>query len=163
MRTIFLLLLLASIPGITGCAGAIVRSMCAANSSEKSLAARHYETRITVSTSTGASTSHQSFKCTPSGYYCGGGEWHPNFPPVSDSGFRYQLPQGEFQIALPACGALERAGQDWTPLSDWPISHLRIGGEKYVFSAGELQHKSSIIVAGVHVDNYVVRRVPVLE
>lgn len=155
----FAVLLLLAI-SLSGCASTVARSICAANDNPQNFSPRRYEIEVIARTDTGLSSVSRNLECIPSGYYCGGGEWHAQFPrPDPDSAMKFEVAQGVLHVPLPSCGLSQRVGPEWTPIEDWPFATLRVGEDAYNAPAHELRQESALQIFGLRVESYKQRRV----
>ncbi|MBK9494883.1 MAG: hypothetical protein IPO08_10150 [Xanthomonadales bacterium] len=118
-----------------------------------------YETAIELSSNSGESRRSMAFECRPRGYYCGGGEWHAQFPPSDHTGFVFNAAIGELSVPLPNCPQPGQIGSEWVQVISQPVARLQVGDDQYVFNEKELRQSSAIAIVGVRVQRYLIRRV----
>jgi hypothetical protein len=159
MITLRAIVLLPCFVALSGCAAGIVGLVCEGNRSPQDMSAVSYEAAIEVSQSVGKSRHVQSFECRPRGYYCGGGDWHAQFPPSDHSGFVFTAATGELSVPLPNCPQPGEVGTEWVEVSSQPVASLYVGEDQYRFNDHELRQSSALAIAGVRVESYLIRRV----
>ena len=148
--------LICAIP-LSGCAAGIVHSVCEANRTKQDLRTLGYEAKIEVLVDGETSVTTQTFSCTPSGYYCGGGDWHAQFPKRDMSGFSITTGKGELNISLPSCPQPGTVREEWVA-PEYISARLVQAEDSYRFNLAELQQNSAPTIAGARVTSYAFRQ-----